>query len=192
MTENHTGMLPCSIVSDLMPLVADGVASEESRAAVMSHIEGCDDCRALWEAWQSEKNGVEQIVPAPLPDDKAIRRGIRQRIALLFGFAAVCGAAAGVIMLDSPLVFQNFLIMPLVGALAFASLGKRGLWVCPLIWLMALVYGLIHMNESGDLWGALVYGGFFVALALVGAVIAALLRFALKPIREAGGIQGGP
>ena len=188
MNEHYNSVLPCGIVRDLLPLAADGVAGEESREAVMRHIETCADCRALWEATQME---TTETVPSPLPDDRQIRRGIQKRVALLFGFAAVCGAAAGVIMLDSPLVFQNFLIMPVVGALAYVSLGRRGLWVCPLIWLMALLYGLIHRNESGDLWGAVVYGGFFVALALIGAVIAALLRFALKPIREAGGIQGG-
>lgn len=40
--------MSCALIRDLMPLCADGVASEESRAAVEEHIRSCNDCRALY------------------------------------------------------------------------------------------------------------------------------------------------
>ncbi len=40
--------LSCEICMDLIPLVRDGAASEESREAVEAHIAECPDCRAFY------------------------------------------------------------------------------------------------------------------------------------------------
>ena len=39
--------ISCDICRDLLPLVQDGVASEDSRAAVEAHLRSCPACRAL-------------------------------------------------------------------------------------------------------------------------------------------------
>ena len=39
--------MTCEVIRDLLPLCADGVASDESRAAVEEHIRTCAACRAL-------------------------------------------------------------------------------------------------------------------------------------------------
>ena len=36
----------CAMARDLMPLVIDNVASEESREFVENHMAGCDECSA--------------------------------------------------------------------------------------------------------------------------------------------------
>lgn len=41
--------MTCEVIRDLLPLCADGVASEESRAAVEAHICTCEACRTLYE-----------------------------------------------------------------------------------------------------------------------------------------------
>ena len=41
--------ISCDMCIDLMPLVQDGVASEDSRNAVLQHLQECPDCRALYE-----------------------------------------------------------------------------------------------------------------------------------------------
>ena len=41
--------IKCGVARDLMPLVADDVASEESKALVSEHMEGCEICRAYYE-----------------------------------------------------------------------------------------------------------------------------------------------
>ena len=41
--------MTCEVIRDLLPLYADGVASQESRALVEEHIRTCDECRALYE-----------------------------------------------------------------------------------------------------------------------------------------------
>ena len=40
-------MVNCDVVKDLIPLVNDDVASEESKKLVNSHCENCSDCRTL-------------------------------------------------------------------------------------------------------------------------------------------------
>lgn len=41
--------MTCEVIRDLLPLYADGVASQESRTLVEEHIRTCDECRALYE-----------------------------------------------------------------------------------------------------------------------------------------------
>ena len=41
--------ISCEMCMDLMPLVHDGVASSDSRNAVLAHIETCPDCKSLFE-----------------------------------------------------------------------------------------------------------------------------------------------
>lgn len=38
----------CDMIRDLLPLCADGMASESSRTAVEDHLRTCDQCRALY------------------------------------------------------------------------------------------------------------------------------------------------
>ena len=49
----------CEIVKDLIPLVADNIASEESKKFVENHCETCDDCKKeLWIAKQDIKTEI--------------------------------------------------------------------------------------------------------------------------------------
>ena len=40
--------ITCDICMDLMPLVRDGVVSEDSVTAVMNHISDCEDCKKIY------------------------------------------------------------------------------------------------------------------------------------------------
>lgn len=44
----------CNIARDLMPLVIDQAASEESKAYVDEHLESCPDCRIFFEGMQKQ------------------------------------------------------------------------------------------------------------------------------------------
>ena len=41
--------ITCDLCMDLMPLVKDGVASEDSVSAVRNHLASCESCRALFD-----------------------------------------------------------------------------------------------------------------------------------------------
>lgn len=44
--------LPCYLVRDLLPLYKDQVCESETAADVQEHLDGCPDCRHLWETMQ--------------------------------------------------------------------------------------------------------------------------------------------
>ena len=66
--------MKCEVVRDLIPLVIDDVASEESRNLVGEHLRTCEACRAYRDgmAAQLEK-------PAPVEDDTSFIRFCRRR-----------------------------------------------------------------------------------------------------------------
>lgn len=80
--------LPCSIVQDLLPLYASGLASQESTDMVKAHLATCPACSRQFQQMQTE------AVPAPpeLPLRK-VRREIRQR-----KWNAVCLTACVVLL----------------------------------------------------------------------------------------------
>ena len=47
----------CNVVRDLMPLVLDRVASDESRALVEEHMDFCGKCRKQYEEMKAEMPG---------------------------------------------------------------------------------------------------------------------------------------
>lgn len=52
----------CEIVRDLIPLVADNIASEESKKFVENHCETCDECKKeLWIAKQDIKTEISDL-----------------------------------------------------------------------------------------------------------------------------------
>lgn len=177
-TENE--VVTCAIVRDLAPLVADGVASEESEAAVLSHIAHCEECAALLHTSEQPENPA--AAPTPQNDQK-IMAYIRRRAVFFLAFVTLLGAAAGVMMTATALQFQNFLIMPLVGALAYACFKGKGLLACPAVFAMTALHAAVSCMVTGywsDFAGFLIYGVIYTVLVLVGHIIGALLTYAFR------------
>lgn len=83
--------LSCGIVRDLLPLVVDGLAGEESRAAVAEHLAGCKECSRVRQ--QLEQDTVPNITPdAPL---QMVKREIVVRRRRMVG--AVLGVVLAVV-----------------------------------------------------------------------------------------------
>jgi hypothetical protein len=80
-------MKDCGIVKDLLPLVAERMASEESTAFVKNHLETCADCRAAFDAMQAP---VETEPAAPL---KTVRKAVKRRGWVIAGLIACLVAA---------------------------------------------------------------------------------------------------
>lgn len=175
--------ISCELCQDLMPLVKDGVASPDSRRAVLCHVEACTNCRQIFENW-----GLVE----PKFDDKRVLARIKRQMTYLALGLLVVGALVGIGFSSSHLVFYNILIMPAVGALAYAALGKKAysvpLAILPLTYIYHFVDFLLSTKGSGKspgfpgallatplFWG-LLYAGF----AALGAIIAALLTFAFQ------------
>ena len=95
----------CKIIEDLLPLYAEGICSEESRAAVEEHIAGCNTC--------SEKlRLLKTDVPSPVAADdtgagalKKVKRGILERSLLAAsGLLLVIGLG---LILAATLLYQS-------------------------------------------------------------------------------------
>ena len=84
--------LSCDVIRDLLPAVADEIASADTEALVKEHIETCADCRAALAAMRAPS-------PAPTADEKEIdylkktrRKGLRAVIAAALAVLMLCAA----------------------------------------------------------------------------------------------------
>ena len=92
-------MNTCELINDLLPLYADNVCSEESKAAVAEHISECEKCRT-----QLEKMG-RPISVDPMKDIAVMKR-IKKRIRIE---KIVIGALIAVVVMIALFVLNFFL-----------------------------------------------------------------------------------
>ena len=64
--------MSCGVIRDLLPLVAEDLAGEESKALVGEHLEECPACRKMYEELKTP--------PAPAPDGAEALRAVKKEI----------------------------------------------------------------------------------------------------------------
>lgn len=69
--------LPCYLVRDLLPLYKDEVCEPETAADVREHLEGCPDCRTLWETLQTAAPLEEAVDQAKAQEQAAALRRVK-------------------------------------------------------------------------------------------------------------------
>ncbi|HJB26234.1 MAG TPA: hypothetical protein H9662_06445 [Firmicutes bacterium] len=177
----------CNIIQDLIPLVKDGVASNESRELVFQHIEKCETCKNLYDSLPD--SGLQ--APEPQRDAKillAMRRTMRVIQLMILCIGGLISISIG----QSSGVFYNFLLLPLLGVLSGIGPRVRWYWV-PIIlfageFLWYCLYSLWTSSSLGFfsveayslLGGAAVYGTIYAVLALLGRVAVELFRYAFR------------
>ena len=87
--------LTCGIVRDLLPSVADGIAGEETNAAVSRHIETCEACRERLAAMTAAPSAAAAAEETEIDFLKTAKK--KHRRALVAAVLTVCllAAAAG-------------------------------------------------------------------------------------------------
>ena len=165
--------ITCDICMDLIPLVKDGIASEDSRAAVEEHIRECPDCAAAY----------GDPVPAPQKENLALRK-IRSRIRIGLSMLLMFGILFGINLTEGTDVFNNSLIMPLLGVLGYILFRWRALYLMPLLLfgtsLVMSFIGMLKGAYDGDPVTLIIWTGLFSLFAIGGVVIAGLLHFAFR------------
>ena len=68
--------IDCKIIEDLVPLYLDEVCSEESRKAVDTHIEKCENCRKLVKG--NAEVEISYIEPEESVKEKAVKKGLKK------------------------------------------------------------------------------------------------------------------
>ena len=77
--------MTCDVIRDLMPLCADGVASEDSRAAVEAHIRTCEACRTLYESMCAPVEATEVKEPDYMDAVRQQKKENRRFILRVYG-----------------------------------------------------------------------------------------------------------
>jgi hypothetical protein len=171
--------ISCNLVSDLIPLVKDGVASADSTLIVIEHIKSCESCKAEFETFE-----VAKLEQSSIEDEKIIF-AIKRSIFITQLIILMAGAIVGVALSNSMGMFYNFIIMPIIGGISFMAF-RRKWYLAPII-IFALTYlwqTTIGIVSEGFEWIALYSGLYFsviyTVLVGVGIIIAMLLKFTFK------------
>ncbi len=158
----------CMIVQDLIPLVNDGIASEESIRFVDEHCHHCEDCRRLL-----QKTVVYDEVMLNKKWNKKIKR-MSIGIVILLIFIATSFTATSY-------QFHNFILIPFIGGLGYHLLKKN----------IYLIYIFVFLSQSilfyhrvSSLFAALAYSFIYWMFMSVGVVIDICLTYGLKKEEE--------
>ena len=111
--------ITCEICKDLMPLVKDGIASEDSRLAVEEHVNECEECKMLY---ASEKTEIVEINP-----DLEMELGkLKRKLQIFSTVLMMFGVFFGLSLTASEEMFYNSLIMPVIGGLGYVIFPLEG------------------------------------------------------------------
>lgn len=163
--------ISCDVCVDLMPIVRDGVASQDSHDAVMRHLEVCPVCRELYVSEASV-----------LPDGKRIMEKARKKTQIFWAMVMMFGLFYGLMLTSGSGIFQNAWIMPVIGGIGYYLFRWKGLYIIPALLLVThtLTNWLGLGGEILDLPSLLLWSAIYCGAAVVGLVIAGLLHFAFR------------
>lgn len=175
--------ISCNICMDLVPLVKDGISSEDSCNAVMNHIEQCENCKKLFDNINNiNKKNIEI-------NDKKVISKIKNHLIIMVILMVTIGSFIGVIISESELMFYNIVIMPIIGGISYFAFNKKA-YIVPLsIFIFTYIWIFIKYFINGEFidgdissiiiasgtW-AVIYGG----LCILGIIIGFLLYIAFK------------
>lgn len=169
--------ISCDVCLDLMPILKDNVASQDSKKLVEEHIELCEECKELYNSFENEEITI---------DDRNIIKKIKKQIFIFALVIIVVASMVGLALSETMGMFYNILIMPSIGVLGYFVLKDKSylvlgsLFVFSFIWISIkyigegiLSQGLITIITIPILWSA-IYAG----LCGIGLIIGFLLNYA--------------
>jgi hypothetical protein len=172
----------CNVILDLIPLVKDGVASDESTILVNDHIKNCKSC-------QSEFETLEDItLQESSIKDKKIIFAMKRSIFVTQIIILISGGILGIALSDSMGMFYNFTIMPIIGGVSVVTFKKKWYFTPIVIFTLSYLWQTIaNIVADGFEWFALYtglyYSIFYTFLTLLGVIIAMLLKITFKKER---------
>ena len=170
--------ISCDVCIDLMPLVKDEVASNDSKQAVYEHLKTCPNCRLLYGQEVNYQNSDQKIISV-----------IKKNISYLCFIIILLGILFGISISSNQFMFYNILIMPTIGAIAYLVLKKNVIYIC------VAVFSIVYLRWLYDCIGHALNGQYILALippllwaliylflTIIGICIAALLQYASKKL----------
>ncbi|NLK43248.1 MAG: zf-HC2 domain-containing protein [Tissierellia bacterium] len=171
--------ISCDVILDLIPLVKDGVASEESTSIVNEHIKNCERCKTEFDIIEATR------VDQPSIKDKKIISAIKRSVFITQFAILIIGTIIGVALTDSMDMFYNFIIMPVIGGVSLFAFKKKWYLTPIMIFVLSYLWQTIRdMVVDGFHWIILYsrfyYSMIYAILVCLGVVIVKLLIFAFK------------
>lgn len=173
--------IDCGICEDLMPLVEDGVACEQSRVAVRKHLEGCEACRKKYVEGAAGRQ--TDWAQDDGKDDKRIIGRVREKVSGWLLAVIMTGLLLGVLLTaaNGAEPWLMLLIFPAICGGVYWLGGRLWRWVpvaAMAIWVIVLL--LMSGGRLGDIPMAFVLGVIPLGLSYLGALAAAMLKYAFK------------
>lgn len=160
----------CKICMDLLPLVKDGVASEESKEYFLENYKDCPECVKVFD----EKILIEENI-----DDKKIINKIQRKMWFKTLLLLLLGMGITLSTFNNIYIFSNIIILPILGIIFYQILGNKShISLIFMFIISTFSMGFLEIinstNPLEDLkygfLGYLVYGG--IATLLVGIGLA--------------------
>lgn len=168
--------ISCDMCKDLMPLVKDGIASEDSRLAVEEHVKSCETCKKQYDG--------EIIEPSINVDLERELVKLKRRVQTFSTVLMMFGVFFGLSLTASNEMFYNSLIMPLVGALGYVIFRWKAVYQVPLLLLalqlMINFLGMVRGMEYMPVMGVVMWVGIYSIFVELGVIVAGLLHFAFR------------
>ena len=165
--------ISCKICMDLMPLVQDGIASEDSREAVENHISKCEVCAAYYSG----------SVP-PMADTGKLMIVVKRKVQFFFIMLLLFGIFFGLGLTASSELFYNSLIMPIVGIFGYVIFRWKSLYAVPLLLLItnviSFVLNVFRGIEELGMYSRVMWTGIYSVFVIVGIIIAGLIHYAFR------------
>lgn len=165
--------ISCDMCMDLMPLVNDGVASDDSRKAVEQHISKCEQCKSFYEDNGSRETDSEKAFSKLLGQIRSF-----SLLLLIFGIFFGLGLTAGEDM------FYNSVIMPLIGVVGYMVFKWKAIYIVPLLLFAADLLMFIPQLFAGagwtDFYSLMLWTSIYCILVILGVIISWLLHFAFR------------
>ena len=178
--------ISCDICMDLIPLLKDGIASEDSFNAVISQINECEDCKILFDEFRKMNKINNENIKM---NDKKIISKIKNQLVIGAMIMIILGSFIGVGISESEWMFYNIIIMPLVGGFGYFAIKQKfyfiiiGIFVLTYIWSFIKYsidikingMNLVEIMVSSGIWSTI-----YTCLCILGVVIGFLLYIAFK------------
>ena len=161
--------ISCNVCMDLIPLVQDGIASEDSREAVEQHIKNCESCAACYSG----------TVP-PVADTERLMVDVRRKVQFFFVMLLMFGIFFGLGLTASSELFYNSLIMPIVGVFGYYVFRWKAVFKIPLLLFVVELFIFAFNLWDLDFHSAIIWTLLYCGFVFVGIVIAFLLHFAFR------------
>lgn len=163
--------ISCDMCRDLIPLVRDGVASRDSREAVLAHLEKCPECSGVFRGELPPANRGEQTFGK-----------LMQRVRLFMAMLLMFGILFGISLTAGSGLFYNVVLMPVIGAVGYYLFRWKAVYRLPV--LLTVTHFLSNLAGMGkeylDGYSLLLWSFLYSLFALLGVIITALLHYVFR------------